>query len=307
MPARSARPSSGAPVNMAGLLPGTLTANSTAAGASTAAVLVALGDAVAVQLADASGALDSVTVCVAGGVSVGVPDGGAERVRERGAVRVRLVEGVPVWLGDGVAVPDGDVLDDRVRVGVRVTECVTEGDGVGVRVIVPGGLVDGALDGDAPTDRDDVGVGVALGGRDVEGLPVSLGDRVGAGVSETLLVPVADRVATGLVDGAALPLGLRGAVRDGEVLWRALMLGLTVAAAVPLRDGVLLGEALPAGLRSDATLSPRYVSRARTASGVSPPLPPPPAPPAASHSSTDSRTPLAMVLDGTSCVTFTYR
>ena len=55
---------------------------------------------------------------------------------------------------------------------------------------------------------------------------------------------------------------------------------------------VMLGDGAPNGLRRLATLRPRYVSRSTTLVGVSPTgLPPPP--PAASHSSADSRSPLA--------------
>ena len=88
-------------------------------------------------------------------------------------------------------------------------------------------------------------------------------------------------------DGAPEPVVLGVAVSDA--------LRLAVAVAEPLLDA----------LRRLATLSPRYVSRAMTAPGAS--LAPPPPPPAASHSSADSRSPLAMALEGTSCVTLTSR
>ena len=55
---------------------------------------------------------------------------------------------------------------------------------VGERVSVPDGVVDGVLVGDAPADMVAVGVAVALGVCDADGLPVSLllalGDRDGA-------------------------------------------------------------------------------------------------------------------------------
>ncbi len=71
-----------------------------------------------------------------------------------------------------------------------------------------------------------------------------------------------------------------------------------VAEAVDESVADALGVTLPDGLRSDARLRPRYVSRATTPSLL---------PPAASHSSADSSTPLAMLLDGTSCEMLTYR
>jgi hypothetical protein len=94
---------------------------------------------------------------------------------------------------------------------------------------------------------------------------------------------------------------------DGVPVW----LPVTVPLHDPVPDslgvtlGVPLHVALCDALRRLATLRPRYVSR-RTTSAVASLVPSPPAP-AASHSRTDSRRPLAMVLDGTSCVTLTSR
>ena len=67
---------------------------------------------------------------------------------------------------------------------------------------------------------------------------------------------------------------------------------------VPLPNGK--GMRLADGLRRLSRLRPRYVNRAMTSPVVS-------APPAASHSSTDSRTPLAMKFMGTSCVILVSR
>ena len=85
-------------------------------------------------------------------------------------------------------------------------------------------------------------------------------------------------------DPVPLPVTLAGGV--------TLPLGVALAVALPV--------ALPDGLRRLATLRPRYVSRATTSAGDS-------TPPAASHSSTDSRTPLAMMLLGTSWLTLANR
>ncbi len=135
--------------------------------------------------------------------------------------------------------------------------------------------------------------------------------NVGSGVDEDEGVPVA------LDD--AVPVALD----DGVPVWLPVPVALLEPVPVPLADpvpdllgmtlGVPLPDALPDGLRRLATLRPRYVRRASTASvGVSPvpPVLPPPLPPpplAASHSSTDSRSPLAYPLLGTSWLTLTYR
>jgi len=81
---------------MAGVLPGMLMSNSTAAGSITAAVFVAEGVWLAVPVAVAPELLEPVGVCVSGGVSVIVADGEPVGVSVRGAVRVRDVDGVPV-------------------------------------------------------------------------------------------------------------------------------------------------------------------------------------------------------------------
>ena len=129
---------------------------------------------------------------------------------------------------------------------------------------------------------------VGLGVRELAALRlgVALGVRVAG------LVPVGDAV------------GERLRVLAGVGVREPVPLGVSVRGAVR----VAAGDALPEPLRRLATLSPRYVSRATTASGVSPPPPPlPPPPPAASHSSADSRMPLAMMLTGTSWLMLAYR
>jgi hypothetical protein len=115
------------------------------------------------------------------------------------------------------------------------------------------------------------------------------GELVAGDEREGVRAPVADSVAKALGEPVPVPLGDAVLVRLGVLL------------------GVPLPDALADGLRRLATLTPRYVSRATTSSGDSPPPAPPPLPPAASHSSADSRMPLAMVLDGTSSVTLAYR
>ena len=126
---------------------------------------------------------------------------------------------------------------------------------------------------------------VGLGVRELAALRlgVALGVRVAG------LVPVGDAV------------GERLRVLAGVGVREPVPLGVSVRGAVR----VAAGDALPEPLRRLATLSPRYVSRATTASGVSPPPPPPP--PAASHSSAASRMPLAMMLTGTSWLMLAYR
>ena len=154
------------------------------------------------------------------------------------------------------------------------------------------------------------------------GLPVALDDGV------PVCEPVALRLAVALDDGLAVcepvALGLPVALDDGVPVCEPVPLRLAVALGdgvpvcepvalrlpVALDDGVpvcepvalgdQLGETLPValsdGLRRLAMLSPRYI-RLATATSASD----------ASHSSDDSSTPDAMVLEGTSCVTLASR
>jgi hypothetical protein len=96
-----------------------------------------------------------------------------------------------------------------------------------------------------------------------EGVADTVGDRVRGG--EGLRVAGGDGVGTGV--RVELPDALR------------------VVLPVPLALAVTLALGVPDGLRSDATLRPRYVSRDTASS-------PPPPPPAASHSA-DSSMPLS--------------
>ena len=122
---------------------------------------------------------------------------------------------------------------------------------------------------------------------------VGVGVRDGDGVRErdAVRVVVALPVPAAVADSGALPEpdGLRVALAlpegDGEPL--------PECGALALPEGLARG--LPDALRSDAMPRPRYV-RLATAASASP----------ASHSSADSSTPDAMVLDGTSCVTLAY-
>ena len=120
-----------------------------------------------------------------------------------------------------------------------------------------------------------------------DAVAVLLGAREPVALDEPVPVPVE------LLDGVSEALAALVALLLSDLVTVAVPLAakLGVPLAVPLR------VALPEPLRRLATLSPRYVSRATTASGVLPPPvpppPPPPPPPAASHSSTDSRSPLA--------------
>ena len=123
------------------------------------------------------------------------------------------------------------------------------------------------------------------------GVPVALRLRVALGVLP--LVPV--------VVGVAAP------------VWLLVLVGVDMREPVPLGVPltvlvwVALCVMLPDRLRRLARLRPRYVSRVMTSSGVS--SMPPPGPPllADSHRSTDSRTPLAIMLTGTNWVMLTYR
>ena len=93
---------------------------------------------------------------------------------------------------------------------------------------------------------------------------------------------------------------------DGDGVAVRVAVGLLVRVTLGMRVRVPLPDGLLDGLRRLATLIPRYVRRVNRSAGDSllPPLPPPAA---ASHSSTDSRSPLTMRLLGTSCVTLTNR
>jgi len=123
----------------------------------------------------------------------------------------------------------------------------------------------------------------------LELVPVTLSDcdtvalRVAEPLGERLPVPLA--VLLALLE--PVPLALTELLPDA----------LRVALPVPLALAVTLALGVPDGLRSDATLRPRYVSRDTASS---------PPPPAASHSA-DSSTPLAKALLGMSCVTLAYR
>ena len=114
------------------------------------------------------------------------------------------------------------------------------------------------------------------------------------GVAVLVGVPVREAVFVRVPEGdfvcEGVPLGESVCVRERDTLPDTL--------GVPLRVRVALGDA--DALRRLSTLSPRYVRLAMAASA-------PPPTPAASHSSADSRSPLTMVLDGTSCVTLAYR
>jgi len=132
---------------------------------------------------------------------------------------------------------------------------VTLGVTVAVRVSVPGGLTEGALDGDAPNESEPVGVAVVLGDCEADGLPVSLVVDDCVAVSETLLVPVAVNMDVALAVSEAVPDGLGRTVLEGEALGRMLRLMLTVDVAlalavcdaleVRLTEGVSVSEGVP--------------------------------------------------------------
>jgi len=93
--------------------------------------------------------------------------------------------------------------------------------------------------------------------------------------------------------GVAVPVDERGGVCETDEVDEGLLVAVCDGVAVGLGEAVPVGDAVTEGVRSDARLRPCSVMRATSVS-----LP--------SHS-TASRTPLAMVLEGTSCVTLTYR
>ena len=145
-------------------------------------------------------------------------------------------------------------------------------------------------------------------GGDGDGVAVRL--AVGAPLRVWLGVPVGVPVAPLEPEAVPEPLGVPVGLTVSVPVTVPMALLEPEAARVPV------AEPLADALRRLATLTPRYVSRASTASVGASPLPPPPPPPApplpppppaASHSSTDSRSPLAMVLDGTSWLTLTSR
>lgn len=165
-------------------------------------------------------------------------------------------------------------------------------DGMGVEVperetVVANGTPLGSEDDDAV--RDDDGVAAERGDA-VEGV---LADN-GAPVADGNAVPVTVVEAVAItVEPVRVPLRLPVAQ------------GVALTDAVPL--GVPLVEQLPEGLRSDAMLRPRYVSRATAASGVSPlPLTAPPVAASqlliATSVTSDDTSEL-----GTSCVTLANR
>jgi len=126
---------------------------------------------------------------------------------------------------------------------------------VAVRVVVPGGLTEGALEGDAPSASEPVGVAVMLGVCEADGLPVSLPVADCVAVSEMLLERVAVNVDVALAVSEAVPDGLGRTVLEGEVLGRMLRLMLTVDVAltlavcdaleVRLAEGVGVSEGVP--------------------------------------------------------------
>jgi hypothetical protein len=131
-PERSECASAGDAANMRASGMGMAMPNSTAAGSMTAALPLALGDAVAVPVADAPAVVLAVGLSVSAAEPDAVVEGDPVGDRVRAGVRVSDVEGVPVCEGDAVPV----VL------------AVTEADGVWL----PVGLSLPVVDGDTPTD-----------------------------------------------------------------------------------------------------------------------------------------------------------
>ena len=138
---------------------------------------------------------------------------------------------------------------------------------------------------------------VALRDTDWLLVAVALRERVPVALTDTELVTL--RVAGALGDGVPVRLPVGDALLEpvADALTEPLPVGLPVELLVTLTLPVADTLGVPDGLRSDAMARPRYVSRVTASSP----------PPAASHSSTDSRSPLAMMLAGTSWLTLAYR
>jgi hypothetical protein len=144
----------------------------------------------------------------------------------------------------------------------------------------------GAGEGDAvePTERIRVREAAVVGEEGREP------DVVGAALGVSVALPRPDPVALlGMPPLVAPPLGVPPLVAPPLGV---PPLGVPTLVALPLGVAPRDADATADGLRRLATLTPRYVRRASTLAGVSPPPPLPAPPPAASHSSTDSRSPL---------------
>ena len=113
-PERRESPSAGDAENMPASGMGMAMPNSTAAGSMAAGALLALGDAVAVPVAEEPAVALADGLSVSGAEPVAVADGEPVDERVRAGVRVSDVEGVPVCDADGVVVALGVMLDDGV-------------------------------------------------------------------------------------------------------------------------------------------------------------------------------------------------
>ena len=219
---------------------------------------------------------------------VDVDKGVAELLAARLPVAVALAE------RDEMGVPDAVVLSLPFDVFVELLVLVPE------PVPVPVTVTDAAAVPLAEAVLVTLGVDVAEGV--IEAVPAALPVRVFVPVA----APLAERDELGVPDAVAALVTLVADVAEGavEVRLEASTERTLVTAAldepVPVQlEAVALGVALPVPLpvavalpeplRRLATMRPRYVSRATTASGDS--LPAPTAPAAAGHSSTDSRSP----------------
>ena len=219
-PDRSESASAGDAANMRASGMGIVMPNSTAAGSMTAALLLALGEAVAVPVADAPAVVLAVALSVSAAEPDAVVEGDPVGDRVRAGVRVSEVEGVPVCVGD--AVP--------------VALAVTDADGVWL----PDGLSLPVLDGDTPADKLPGGVTAALAVPDV--LPEAAALTVGAGEPVRLLLSVGFDVLVGELLGRAdlepVPVseGVPAGVLVAEVVPDAVDGGVTDPEPVPVAD-----------------------------------------------------------------------
>ena len=194
-------------------------------------VLVGLGVTDALQVGARSRV--TVTVAVQRDVSVALTVGGSVRLTVGpseglavglglGAEGEAMREGVAVWLwvgegpGDGVAVAERPAEEERLGLGVRVSEAVRLGEAV-ERVAVAEGVWDAGRDRLRLRVREGAADGVAVG--------VARPEREGDPVAVVPCVEVSEADSEALEEGEALPAGrpLRDAVavcvRLGEGVW----------------------------------------------------------------------------------------
>jgi hypothetical protein len=186
----------------------------------TAALPLALGDAVAVPVADAPAVVLAVGLSVSAAEPDAVVEGDPVGDRVLAGVRVSDVEGVPVCEGDAVPV----VL------------AVTEADGVWL----PDGLSLSVLDGDTPTDTLRGGVTAALAVPDAlpedAALTVAVGEPVRLLLSVDFAVLVGEPLGRAVLEPVPVSEGVPVAVLVAVVVSDAVDGGVAVPEPVPTAD-----------------------------------------------------------------------